>query len=92
MKTIGMIFDDVTSLNAAFYMHAYSGCQYNPDIEVNTGMREIKYLNVIYKYIIIKDEKDVMKIAGINFDSIFSEVKDPYCKNWILSRFRPRFD
>ena len=91
MKTVGMIFDDLTSLNAAFYRAAYTESQYD-DAKVNVGMWEIEYPNVRYKYILIKDENDVMKIAGIHFDSIFSEVKDPYCKNWILTRFRPRFD
>lgn len=92
MKTVGIIFDDLTALNASFYMFAYSGIQYNLDIEVNTTAREIKYPNVIYKYILIKDENDLNKISGIQFDSIFSEVRDSYCKNFILSRFRPRFD
>lgn len=94
MFHIGMIFDNQVALNAAFYMHAWSnsnGCTL-PDVNVNTGMRTIEVGDRRYSYILIKDGKDVVKISGIEFDAIFSEVTDPHCKQYIMSRFRPRFD
>lgn len=57
--------------------------------EVDTGHRTITFENLKYMYILIKDEKDVIKIGGIQFDAIFSEVIDPHCKQFIMSRFRP---
>ncbi|AEO14576.1 hypothetical protein MT_57030 [Pseudomonas phage phiPto-bp6g] len=93
MKHIGMIFDNQVALNAAFYMHAWSntyGCTL-PDVNVNTGMRTIEVGDRRYSYILIKDQTDVVKISGIEFDAIFSEVTDSHCKQYIMSRFRPRF-
>ena len=93
MKIIGMIFDNQVALNAAFYMQAYSAREYDGgNVTVNTARRTIEYQDSRYQFILIKDEKDTVKISGIEFDAIFSEVVDPHCKQYIMSRFRPRFD
>ena len=92
MKTIGMIFDNQVALNAAFYMQAWYASESGTEVTVKTKDRTIEYPDSRYKFILIKDEKDVMKISGVSFDAIFSEVVDPHCKQYIMSRFRPRFD
>lgn len=94
MKHVGMIFDNQVALNAAFYMHAW-GQSDGGTVQngvVNTGRRTIEFADIRYSYILIADSKDVVKISGIEFDAIFSEVTDPHCKQYIMSRFRPRFD
>lgn len=93
MKHIGMIFDNQVALNAAFYMHAWGTSLGGGETSgVNTGMRTIESADRRYSYILIKDDSDVVKISGIEFDAIFSEVTDPHCKQYIMSRFRPRVD
>lgn len=95
MKHIGMIFDNQVALNAAFYMHAWShsnGFTIPNDTSVNTATKTIEVGDRRYSYILIKDQTEVVKISGIEFDAIFSEVTDSHCKQYIMSRFRPRFD
>lgn len=94
MIHIGMIFDNQVAMTAAFYMHAWSQTEggVNTDVTVNTATRTIECANRRYSYILIKDRDDVVKISGLEFDAIFSEVTDPHCKQYIMSRFRPRFN
>lgn len=69
MFHIGMIFDSQVALNAAFYMHAWGD---DDGKIVNTGYRTIQDGNRRYSYILIKDDDDLMRIGGIEFDAIFS--------------------
>lgn len=89
MKIIGMIFDDPVALNAAFFMKAFNVLAYKEDAVVNTGTRCIEYPDVRWQYVLIKDDRDLVKISGIQFDAIFSEVVDLHCKQYVMSRFRP---
>lgn len=94
MFNIGMIFDNQVAFNAAFYMHAWSSTDGGKEttVIVNSGLRTIQDENLRYSYILIKDDDDMMRIGGMEFDAIFSEVVDPNRKQYIMSRFRPRFD
>jgi hypothetical protein len=92
MKKIGMLFDDQVALNAAFYMKAHSVLAYNENATVNTGTRTIEYPDMRWQFILLNDDKDVVKISGMEFDAIFSEVRNSNAKQFIMSRFRPRFD
>lgn len=91
MKKVGLFFENQISLNAAFFMRAYSSLDDpNDNAIIKTNSREIIYPDITWSYIIIKDEKDLVKISGLEFDAIFSEVTDIHCKQYIMSRFRPR--
>lgn len=92
MKKVGMLFEDSVALNAAFYAKAFGVLAYKEDAEVNTGTREIIYPDIKYMFILIEGDRDVNQISGIEFDAIFSEVTNPNVKQYILSRFRPRFN
>ena len=95
MKIIGMLFEDRVSMEAAFYRHAYGLITFDEtkdNVKVKTGMRHtIEIDDSRWMYLIV-DNKSVDKIAGIQFDAIFSEVRDPDLKFYILSRFRPGFN
>lgn len=91
MKKIGMIFQDEVALNAAFFMKAYSVLEYGEKAEVKRFERTITYpeQDVQWMFVLIRDHKDVIKISGVQFDSIFSEVVDLQAKQYIMTRYRP---
>lgn len=92
MKIIGMLFDDRERMMSQFKRHS-DNCKAMPYIDAVINTKELSIVisgEFKWRYISIMDKEDVMKISGISFDTIFSEVRDTYCKNWILSRFRPR--
>lgn len=97
---IGMFYDERTELLATFYRAAFQavdGEGYGfPKGEVNTMEQTITYThekdNVkrVYTYMYIKDMKDAMKISGMEFQAIFTSVKDKEANWYIQSRFRPQ--
>jgi hypothetical protein len=91
MKNIGMFYNTVGEMHEAFKAHADRADPIHYDCYVKVCPRSatITIDNVRWMYYTFREDKDVMKIAGINFDAIFSEVVNPYCKRWIMTRFRP---
>lgn len=92
MKIIGMLFEDTERMMSQFKRHSDS-YKAMPYIDAVINPKELTIVigsEFMWRYITIADKQDVFKISGISFDTVFSEVTDLYCKNWILSRFRPQ--
>lgn len=97
---IGMFYDDRTELHAEFYRAAYQAVdaeQYN----LKTGVVNSREMTVTYdypernvqhvnRYMLIRDYQDAVKISGMDFQAIFSNVKDKECAWFIRTRLRPQ--
>lgn len=95
MKTIGMFFSNKQDTVEAYRKHSQSANSLARDygvVTVNPAEMTITTDDIKWRYYTIVNGEDVNKIAGIQFDAVFSEVTDPYAKIFITSRFRPRFD
>lgn len=95
MKTIGLFFANSHDTVRAYRRHSQSAnnsARYYGVVSVNPKEMTITCDDWKYMYYTCNTENDVDRIAGIEFDAIFSEVVDPYCKRMIMSRFRPRLD
>jgi hypothetical protein len=91
MKNIGMFYNTTYEMREAFKAHADRSdpIHYDCYVKVCPRSETITIDNIRWMYYTFREDKDVMQIAGINFDAIFSEVVNPYCKQWIMTRFRP---
>lgn len=95
MKTIGMFFSNKEDMISAYRKHSQSVnnlARSYGTTTVNPSQVTITVDDYKWRYYAFEDDKCVHKIAGIQFDAVFSEVTDPYAKMFIMSRFRPRFD
>lgn len=93
MKNIGMFYSSRSEMVKAFREHA-NRCDpllFNCHVKVNPRSETIEIGDTRWMYFTFIKDKDVHRIAGINFDAIFSEVVNPYCKRYMMTRFRPRF-
>lgn len=91
MKNIGMFYSNRSDMCKAFKEHADRSdpVLYDCHVKVNTRAETIEIHDTRWMYYTFTEDKDVMRIAGINFDAIFSEIVNPYCKRYIMTRFRP---
>lgn len=92
MKIIGMFFANKDDTIEAYRKHSQSANNSASDfgtVIVNPKEMTITFDDWQYRYYTFNQESDVMRICGIRFDAVFSEVIDPYCKWYIMTRFRP---
>lgn len=95
MYLIGMIFDDEIALRASFFQQAFglTNDSFSKDATVvNCGRRNIKSYDTEWEYVLIENDEDLNKISGLQFDSIYSELKNSKHKQWVMTRFRPRLN
>lgn len=95
MKYIGMFFANNDDMIEAYRKHSQSAQNSARDfsvVTVNPSQMTIVIADRKWMYYTFKDASRINDIAGIQFDAIFSEVTDLYCKQYIMSRFRPRFN
>lgn len=93
---IGMFYGNRQVAIEAYRKHSQSA---NNDarsygtVTVNPRSMTITFDNVRYMYYSFDNDGDAqMKVQGIPFQAIFSEDLHPKDKQYVMSRFRPRFD
>lgn len=95
MKQIGMFFSNSRDMIEAYRAHSQ---QYNSlarefgCVSVNPTEFTIRVDNLKWMYYSFPNDDNINRIAGIQFDAIFSEVVHPKAKWFIITRFRPRFN
>lgn len=95
MKKIGMFFANSRDMIESFRKHSQSYQSLARDygsVTVNPSEMTITVDNYKWLYYSFPNTDHIYRIAGIEFDAVFSEVVDPDVKWFILSRFRPRFN
>lgn len=95
MRKIGMFYGSRVRMLEQFEKHvnAVSGPHFGNDVKVCGRTMTITVGNYKYMYYAFEREGSALtKIAGIEFDAMFSEDLNEHCKRYVLSRFRPRFD
>lgn len=94
MKKIGMFFanshDMIEAYRAKSQMYNCLARNYG-SVTVNPSAMTITVDDIKWMYYSFPnaDHINLIKIAGIQFDAIFSEVVDPKAKWFITTRFRP---
>lgn len=58
-------------------------------VTVNPAEFSIKVDDVVWRYYSFPNADHINRIAGLQFDAVFSEVFDPEAKWFIMTRFRP---
>lgn len=92
MKNIGMFYGNRFDMRDAFEAHAnrVDPIHFNCPVSVNPRSQTITIGDTRYMYYAFtKDGEAMQKIQGINFDAMFSENLNPYCKRYVMTRFRP---
>ena len=94
MKNVGMFYANSFDMIEAYRYHSQ---MYNNhareygSVTVNPSQLTIRLDDVKYLYYSFPNDTNINNIAGIQFDAVFSEVVDAKAKQFIMSRFRPRF-
>lgn len=93
MKNIGMFYENSLDAIDDYRKHSQSAnnsARQYCTVTINPSEMTITIDSVRWKYYVFKQFDDVQSIAGIQFDAVFCEVRDPKIKSYIMSRFRPR--
>lgn len=92
MKYIGVFFDKHSDAVQAYRKHSQEVNNMSRNygiVTVNPSDMTITIDNIRYMYYGFPTYEDVIRISGINFAAIFSEVSDSRIKQYIMARFRP---
>jgi hypothetical protein len=97
MKNIGMFYGSTVTAVEAYRKHSqqanndardYGKVTVNPKMMTITFDDDIRYMY----YGFDKDGDAQSRVQGIPFQAIFSENLHPKDKQYVMTRFRPRFD
>jgi hypothetical protein len=92
MKLIGMFYSNSRDMIEAFRLHSqnYQTLARNyGSVTVNPAEMKIVVDDRKWLYYSFPNDDNINRIAGLQFDAVFSEVVDPKAKWFIMSRFRP---
>lgn len=95
MKLIGMFYSNSRDMIEAYRAHSQMYNNYAREygsVTVNPAAMTITTDNVKRMYFSFPNSDQINNISGLQFDAIFSEVVDPKSKQFIMTRFRPRFN
>lgn len=93
MKNIGMFYENKLDAIEDYRKHsqqANSLARMHGSVTVNPQEMTVTIDQICWRYYVLKEFEDVQRIAGIQFDSVFCEVRNPKIKSYIMTRFRPR--
>lgn len=93
MMNIGMFYEKKLDAIDDYRKHSQSAnslARQHGSVTVNPSEMKITIDGVQWHYYNFRDFEDVHRIAGIQFDAVFCEVRDRKIKSYIMSRFRPR--
>lgn len=92
MKLIGMFYNNSPDMIEAFRSHSQRyqtlARQYC-SVTVSPAEMKIVVDDIRYLYFSFPNADHINRIAGLQFDGVFSEVHDPEVKWFIMTRFRP---
>lgn len=92
MKLIGMFYSNSRDMIEAFRSHSQRyqtiAREYG-SVTVNPAQMMIIVDDVKWLYFSFPNDDHINRIAGLQFDAVFSEVVDPKAKWFIMTRFRP---
>lgn len=93
MKNIGMFYENKLDAIEDYRHHSQSAnsmARMHSVVTVNPKEMTVTIDQLCWRYYVFKEFEDVQRIAGIQFDSVFCEVRNPKIKSYIMTRFRPR--
>ena len=92
MKLIGMFYSNSRDMIEAFRSHSQryqSLAREYGSVTVNPAEFKIVVDDIKWLYYSFPNSDHINRIAGLQFDAVFSEVIDPKAKWFIMTRFRP---